>query len=301
MLKRHVDHHSQYSTPRRTLVACTSCHERKLRCDNNTPCVSCSRSSILCSRSRSDEPGEGTNQNISVEINTGCDNLSGKEIATLNGIPNVRPLILRDLDPNIPPDDTDSHQSWLGTAEDAWTLSPSLFSDLSSSNLEPWLVDQSEGAFTDCFDTFGSNQALSHDMLSLMPSYTGPPLTTSPSSTPIYEMETAPTSLGSLSRSTVSPSSVQEDKPSDLESYLETNNLANTNLLETYFMEVHPFWPILHPSTFDRDKAPHILTGVMILLARLSDEHQSNLTLTQFLFDEVNTLLVVRPIMPTTS
>ncbi|KAI1337666.1 hypothetical protein F5Y15DRAFT_150521 [Xylariaceae sp. FL0016] len=50
VLKRHVDAHPQYSNTNRGFVACEQCHDSKTKCDESTPCTSCSRRSLRCSR-----------------------------------------------------------------------------------------------------------------------------------------------------------------------------------------------------------------------------------------------------------
>ncbi|KAM3069619.1 hypothetical protein ACMFMG_005720 [Clarireedia jacksonii] len=57
ILKCHLDHHSQSCGNKRTLVACTSYHERKLKCDDTSPCRSCIHSSIPCSRTATNWAG----------------------------------------------------------------------------------------------------------------------------------------------------------------------------------------------------------------------------------------------------
>ncbi|KAK4115102.1 hypothetical protein N656DRAFT_481906 [Canariomyces notabilis] len=50
VLKRHIEFHPQQSSPRRRLVDCVSCHERKARCDRNSPCQSCTQNGVPCLR-----------------------------------------------------------------------------------------------------------------------------------------------------------------------------------------------------------------------------------------------------------
>src|SRR4051812_31397692 len=64
-----MDSHSPDSSGRRTLVACTSCHERKLKCDDIVPCRSCTRTSTQCSR-----VGQGQEISVTVSQAVGSEN-----------------------------------------------------------------------------------------------------------------------------------------------------------------------------------------------------------------------------------
>jgi len=51
VLRRHMVQHSATLPLSRTAAACAHCHSRKLRCDSNTPCLTCSAAGMECVRS----------------------------------------------------------------------------------------------------------------------------------------------------------------------------------------------------------------------------------------------------------
>jgi hypothetical protein len=39
-------------------------------------------------------------------------------------------------------------------------------------------------------------------------------------------------------------------------------------LVQTFFGEIHPYWPILHAPTFEAQSASDLLLGAMVMLAK---------------------------------
>ena len=55
VLRRHTLQHSTTLPPSRTPTACAQCHRRKLRCDSNNPCQTCTAAGTECVRKASSE------------------------------------------------------------------------------------------------------------------------------------------------------------------------------------------------------------------------------------------------------
>ncbi|KAK4654995.1 hypothetical protein QC762_405630 [Podospora pseudocomata] len=50
VFKRHVEFHPKNSIPSTKIVACNECHDKKLKCDDGTPCRQCDRHGLECVR-----------------------------------------------------------------------------------------------------------------------------------------------------------------------------------------------------------------------------------------------------------
>ena len=86
----------------------------------------------------------------------------------------------------------------------------------------------------------------------------------------------------------------REDQIPDLHSYLNQESLGTGRLVQTYFAEFHPYWPILHGPSFDIENASHLLLGSVILLASWLEGRQDHRKLAPLVFDAITATLLVR-------
>jgi hypothetical protein len=93
VLRRHVEFHPQYYKPRRSFVACTRCRESKTKCDENSPCMPCSRRSVLCVRAN----GKNDVNTDNTVLEAPRDHLSPSSSSIRNpDEPTLRQFIIKD-------------------------------------------------------------------------------------------------------------------------------------------------------------------------------------------------------------
>jgi hypothetical protein len=97
-----------------------------------------------------------------------------------------------------------------------------------------------------------------------------------------------------VTQSPASSRSPQEIPVSDLHGYLNKDTPANARLIQTYFAELHQYWPILHAPSFDTTKVPDVLLGSIVMLASWLEGELAHMELAPLVFDAVTANLLVR-------
>ncbi|CAD6440181.1 5d4570cb-dbd0-461d-acbb-031dbfa80488 [Sclerotinia trifoliorum] len=248
VLKRHLDHHTQNSNTKRTMVACTSCHERKLKCDDTSPCRSCIRTATECSRltdswtTRRKVGSANANTTIlRTDVNNDNNSLQNSDL--------VQPWFQSgNLTSSLPP------------YSDA-AINLFFASDLTPNEILPWNQHQSEGgSFPDLFpiplsdDASLSLQAFNDPLKSWM-------------NVTRYDGEASDRTSSTFASQSPLSSSSEQDHSSELRRTLNEDPAHVKQLLDVYFTKIHSFWPILHAPTFNSQNASPILLGSMIMLA----------------------------------
>ncbi|EEP76190.1 predicted protein [Uncinocarpus reesii 1704] len=98
-------------------------------------------------------------------------------------------------------------------------------------------------------------------------------------------------SESALSLTTSSPFS-HYDGVADLHRYLSENAGATKRLVQLYFADVHPFWPILHEPTFDAGNTPDLLLASMAMLASWVKHELDCLRLGPLVFEAISAIRV---------
>lgn len=106
------------------------------------------------------------------------------------------------------------------------------------------------------------------------------------------------TALSSTSQLSAFSRSFDEDQITDLHSCLIKESLNIRKLIQVYFAEIHPYWPILHAPTFDTENAPHVLLGSMIMLVSWLKGELDHMKLASLVFDAVNATLLIQKCFP---
>ncbi|KAK0744485.1 fungal-specific transcription factor domain-containing protein [Apiosordaria backusii] len=215
VFKRHVEYHPQNIIPNTKIVACSECHDKKLKCDNGTPCRQCHRHGLECVRKgRPSEPELNTtpDQALSVPVENGT--LATDNSTYGNG--------------NTP-------QHWLDTQFRA-PVAGEYFHQQDNSPTLPEPVHVTVAPPT-------------------------PPISLSSDHPQFHK-----TQLGAL---------LQEiDEPT---TYF---------LLEVFFTEIHPYWPILHVTTFNVATASDLLLGSMLALSSWITGREEHKTLVPAVYKE---------------
>lgn len=294
-----MEHHSQDSKSSRTPVACASCHKRKLRCDDSTPCRSCTRNLIECIRVGLDGDS-GMNMRLDVD-NDEDENGSGNDDHLLtNAISEVSTMSTAAVLPSTHVVDDQHQQSWFPPVQDAWSLplpfpphvlNASSPSDLNDGGLVQWAVDHAGGERGRDEGAFAA--AVPDGTPYLLPATNGPPVERL-ASTPWHDVDQEDRTAASVaSQSSASPRSPPKDYVTDLHSCINKDSLATKRLVQVYFAEIHPYWPILHAPTFETANASHVLLGSMILLAGRLKGELNHMKLAPLVFDAVTATLQV--------
>lgn len=84
----------------------------------------------------------------------------------------------------------------------------------------------------------------------------------------------------------------------DLDSGLNKESPSIKRLIQGYFADVHPYWPILHAPTFDTANASHILLASMVVLASWLEGELDHTNLAPLVFEAVTATLLVRNFIP---
>ena len=79
-----------------------------------------------------------------------------------------------------------------------------------------------------------------------------------------------------------------------LHHYLAQATINFDELLDTYFREFHPCWPILHVHSFDATKVSQYLKGAMTLIALWLQAEQTHTKIAMLLFSALNATLLVK-------
>jgi hypothetical protein len=78
-----------------------------------------------------------------------------------------------------------------------------------------------------------------------------------------------------------------EDEQSSL-AEVDASSSETQRLVQAYFAQVHSSWPILHPSTFEIEKASNCLLGSMVMLAAYHEGNEKHKSLTRTVFSAVS-------------
>ncbi|PQE23456.1 Transcription factor protein [Rutstroemia sp. NJR-2017a BBW] len=279
VLKRHLDHHSQSSGTKRTLVACTSCHERKLKCDEISPCRSCVRSSIRCSRTAANWAGR-TSRSANVAVVSGATN-ANRTITASESADNINASASPDL--QYPWFQMGESISPIGEYPDI-DMSMLYSTDLATNVFPLWGGSPfGRGANADL-----STAIVTDDTSFLL--HTIDPTIKQWMSEPRLEIERIEPSMSTFasdSPESRSSGSFEQDHVVDLRRYLSQNSAHVENLLRLYFTDLHPYWPILHAPTFDPRSASPVLVGSMVLLASWLKGDPDHVKLASLVFDGI--------------
>jgi len=232
--------------------------------------------------------GDGTGDGN--DMINGSGQMLTSEISEMNDLSTVLPS-------------NDRQQSWYQPVQGAWSLPPfpgtgpnaSFPSDLNSGGLAQWAMDPDErervqGALS---------SAPTEDTFSSLPATVAPRVErwSCASQRDVNPSDRTASSLASQSLASQSPASSrssQEDHVTELHSSFIKESLATKRLIQVYFEEVHPYWPLLHAPTFDIGNAPHILVGSMIVLANWLEGELDHMKLAPLVFDAVTATVLVR-------
>ncbi|ESZ96142.1 hypothetical protein SBOR_3472 [Sclerotinia borealis F-4128] len=268
VLKRHLDHHTQSFNTKRTTVACTSCHERKLKCDDTSPCRSCLRTSTECSRLTEDWSNRtklGSGNSNEAIIRTGPANIDN----SLRSFDDSQPWFQSEnLTLPLPPY-SDATLNFLFPAEANAVL--------------PWGQPPDEvGSLTDIFP-----MPLSNDTpfsLHVIDDPFKPWMNVTR-----YDGESSDRTMSTLaSQSPLSSWSCEQDHLSELRRTLSQDPALLKQLLEAYFTKIHPSWPILHAPTFNPQTASPILLGSMLMLANWLEGDANHEKLASMVFEAIS-------------
>ena len=222
------------------------------------------------------------------DIMNGSDQVLTHDITEINEMGTILPK-------------NDRQQSWFQPVQDSWSLpfpptglNASFPSDLNAGGLAQWAVDSGErerveGAFS---------TAAPEDNSFLLPATNGPQVKRLCSASR-HDVDQGDRTASSLaSQSPASSRTPQEDHATDLHSCLNRESLATKRLIQVYFAEIHPYWPVLHAPTFNTANAPDVLLGSMIVLASWLEGELDHMKLAPLVFDAVTTTLLVRNCFP---
>ena len=191
----------------------------------------------------------------------------------------------------------DRQQPWF---QDTWSLpfppaplNTSFSSDLHAGGLAQSATDPDERGRID-----GAFSAAAPEDTSFLPAANGPQVEGF-SSASSHDVDQGDRTVSSLaSQSPAYSRSFQEDHATGLHDSLNKESVATMRLIQLYFAEVHPYWPILHAPTFDTANASHVLLGSMILLTSWLEGELDHVKLAPLVFDAVTAALLVRHCFP---
>jgi len=269
-----VEGHSSESHSARILVACTPCHERKLKCDDNVPCRSCTRTSTACSRLNSHTETDAVESMI-------LDNTN--ENAISYGINNVSAVDYVGNDSGVHHDNP--QEPWLQAPEHPWSLSQlptpgldnSFPNEIPNADFTQWAVEPEQRHVEGRFPPTISDASIfgkPDNSLSGKSSRFRTSTDTSPPRSPA-SASSAPQNHGAMSdtsASTRSPISgdrvsLGADSSTLLSAYVDKESPNTQRLVQKYFAKIHSYWPILHAPTFILGSVSHVLLGSMVALA----------------------------------
>ena len=184
-------------------------------------------------------------------------------------------------------------ESWFQPGQDHWSLSFPVTGQITS-----FPADLNAGGLSQWTNASSISATAPEDVSFPLPAFRGnsPRIAHSPGPAP-NEIDQIDRTASSLPSQTPAPSSTssREDHAPDLYSCLDRASPVTKRLIQVYFSEIHPFWPILHAPTFDtcEASASHVLLGSMIMLASWLEGEQDHTMLAPLVFDAVTSTLLV--------
>ncbi|KAK4032262.1 fungal-specific transcription factor domain-containing protein [Parachaetomium inaequale] len=308
VLKRHIEFHPQHSSRTSTLVACVSCRERKLKCDDNTPCQTCRRNGIDCIKGGpSPDTGSGD-----ATTNTAADGHAHLDLAMTNAnlvgqnAPAESPLLpdISDIDgENSPwPAGSHGHQWWLSAQQPPcdWSLSSlpspaSLNPGFSNAHILADGPNQHHPATT---LTRAVDLSLPQASEGASP-VQGPPGISGRSEAVSrvsslgtgHGFSAVPSNTTRSSAPTTSPGGEPARESRGLHGLVHHDPAVLRDLVQAFFTEIHPYWPILHVPTFEIGAASDMLLGSMLMLSSWVTGRQEHLELAPIVFREVTSTI----------
>ncbi|KAI4276904.1 MAG: hypothetical protein L6R38_005556 [Xanthoria sp. 2 TBL-2021] len=194
---------------------------------------------------------------------------------------------------SVVPDDG-HHQSWLSNVQDSWslqspatTLGRTFQIDGTPAGLEQWSVHGGETRPVD-------------DPISTILSEYSTAATPIRNHIAIDSLSSEPSSGVDLNANATSQLASQassirsySDHVRDLHDFLSNEPTVTKRLLEVYFADVQPCWPILHPPTFDAGEVESVLIGSMVLLATWLEGNSDHMRLASFVFEDLDKIINV--------
>jgi Fungal specific transcription factor domain len=190
----------------------------------------------------------------------------------------------------------DRQQLWFQPLQDTWSLqlhpselNASFPNELNAGGFAQWAVDPPERGHAE--STFSAPAP--KDPTSIVPLITDLHVErlSRASRDHVDQGDTTASSLAS--QSPASSRLSQEVHVGDLDSSFAKESLATNRLIQVYFAEIHPCWPILHAPTFDKSKVSGVLLGSMIMLASWLVGELDHTKLASPVFDAVTATLLV--------
>ena len=181
---------------------------------------------------------------------------------------------------------SNDHQLWFHPDSTAWPLQVQPAADFvpsGSSNLVPWSLSSTDGVSVEVL------QNTPYMLPAASISHSDPP----EGSANIDVSLSDKTSSSTAPQSPSSSISSQRDSVTDLQNYLKTEPATAKRLTQVYFVRVHPYWPILHPSSFGTapsrfvTSASHVLIGSMLVLANWVEGSLDQVKLNNLVFDAI--------------
>lgn len=288
-----MEHHPQNFTSIRTLNACTSCRERKLRCDNSVPCQSCTRNSTECNRVIR---GQGNVTRRAVDTDYGVGSSIENERGLMGANRNSRVEEMAEMVTLLP---EDAHeQPWFRLAPDSWSLplpSPAELNapfptdfdanETSHWNANPCQRDYVENALS-LSSSGGQSLTLPSNNNSQAESMTGGPQDDAP--------QVGESVLSLAFPLPVSPDLAKNHRVSALQRFLGEESASDKRRIRVYFECIHSSWPILHAPTFDAKATSPVLLGAMTLLAGWLTGELDHSSLAPLVLDAVTARVPVR-------
>lgn len=284
VLKRHVEQHSDNFNLTRALVACQSCHERKLKCDDGMPCRSCLRVGAECSRNNTGRESKGSAPSPLVPA-TESDIPMENAQAIVSTFSNLNPS------PTVFPDP----HAWPQDGQDLWFpqypaigLNASFPSGTNDFDPEQWPMGHAEGPQVGQVSvTFAEHEGFPS---STVKATTVERLPRASQSSLDRSLETPPYSR---SESPTPPRPLQSNQTKSISEYLQRNSMVSIRLVQVYFVQVHPHWPILHAPTFNAAETSDLLMGAMAILALVVEANLDHVPLAGIVFANLEQFLHV--------
>jgi hypothetical protein len=85
----------------------------------------------------------------------------------------------------------------------------------------------------------------------------------------------------------VSPGRKHGDTNQTLGTWIRRDLPTTTHLVQVFFAEIHPYWPILHVSTFEAAHASDMLLGAMLMLSSWITGGQVHVEIAPLVIEEV--------------
>ncbi|OTA99484.1 hypothetical protein M426DRAFT_255654 [Hypoxylon sp. CI-4A] len=113
-------------------------------------------------------------------------------------------------------------------------------------------------------------------------------------------VESVPSDNTNLLSEFTSPYRLHQQKPgtsdsannSELDNVFDRNSPTAKRLIDVFFAEIYPRWPILHAPTFEVDKVPTVLLASMAMLASWLERGTEHQKLAPLVFEEVNRIRI---------